>query len=212
MPAKLELQFIGTAGSVTEPLTGKILLAGNCEVGRNEDRFLSVGCISADALESEANHLKCQLDEIVRKARRKFNAREGRGIYPEELEFQIGGYTGFSHRIVYLGNGHLGYCYAIREYQWSDPTCITPSQDGWSRFQEALDAIGVWRWKTSYENNHVVDGTSWSLKVKIGDCVVNSSGKNAFPDNTSATDYSLDSEFGRLIHAVQIFTGNRQIM
>ena len=73
MAATIKIVFTGKKGNALTPLTGKIVLAGNCEVGKNDERYLSVGCVSASELESAANILKNQLDEIVREsAKRKF--------------------------------------------------------------------------------------------------------------------------------------------
>jgi hypothetical protein len=72
MAATIKIVFTGKKGNASTPLTGKIVLAGNCEIGKNDERFLSVGCVSASELESAANILKKQLDEIVSSAKRKF--------------------------------------------------------------------------------------------------------------------------------------------
>ena len=72
MAAKLKLKFTGKKGDVLAPLTGKIILDSNFEIGANGERFLSVGCVSAGELEAQANRLKKQLDEIVSLAKRKF--------------------------------------------------------------------------------------------------------------------------------------------
>jgi len=72
MAATFKIVFTGKKGGAVSPLTEKIVLAGNCEVGKNDERFLSVGCVSASELESAANILKNQLDEIVSSAKRKF--------------------------------------------------------------------------------------------------------------------------------------------
>ena len=72
MAAKLKLIFTGKKGDVLTPLTGKIILDSNFEIGASGKRFLSVGCVSAGQLEAEANQLKKQLDGIVSSAKRRF--------------------------------------------------------------------------------------------------------------------------------------------
>jgi hypothetical protein len=73
MAASLKIVFTGKKGDAFTPLTGKIMLAGNCEIGANDERFLSVGCVSARELKAEVDSLKRQLDEIVRTAKSKFS-------------------------------------------------------------------------------------------------------------------------------------------
>jgi CheY-like chemotaxis protein len=133
------------------------------------------------------------------------------GYCPHAIDFQIGGYCGRSHKINHIGNGRLEYRYALREYNWGEPLVLQPDIEHWKQFKQALDVIGVWSWKTEYPNIFDVrDGTYWTLALKIGECSVSSTGKNAYPDS-DRPDYSPKSPFGHLLNAVQNLTGIKDI-
>lgn len=72
MAATFKIVFTGKKGDVQTPLTGRIIVDSNCEIGANGVRLLSVDCVSATELEAEANALKKHLDEIVSSAKREF--------------------------------------------------------------------------------------------------------------------------------------------
>ncbi len=75
MASKLGLVFMGKQGDFVTPLTAKIVVVGNCEIGLKGEHFLSVECVTAKELESEAEKLKAQLDEIICTAKKLFQKR-----------------------------------------------------------------------------------------------------------------------------------------
>lgn len=68
---------------------------------------------------------------------------------------------------------------------------VQPLPEDWQRFWAEMDKIGVWDWEKHYDNMWVLDGTSWSIKLKQGKKRVTSDGSNAYPGSegpeTSAT-------------------------
>ena len=41
----------------------------------------------------------------------------------------------------------------------------TPTVDEWLEFKSSLDIHKVWQWSQTYNEKHVLDGTSWSLII-----------------------------------------------
>lgn len=126
-------------------------------------------------------------------------------IFPEDFEFQIGGYCGTSHKIEHIGLGKLEYRYALTQYQWHEPIVLNPTRALWEQFLRDMDEIGVWKWE-SYANYGIRDGTYWTLALRIKDKILTSEGKNAFPGDTDSNGEPI-GEFLLFLKAVQNLTG-----
>ncbi len=52
----------------------------------------------------------------------------------------------------------------------------------WTAFRKALDKAKVWKWKKSYSDPNIADGTVWNLSVKYQGAEVDTRGNNSYPD------------------------------
>ena len=68
-----------------------------------------------------------------------------------------------------------------------------PSLEKWISFRYVLDYLNAWKWKPSYSNQSVFDGTQWSLEIEYGDAKISCSGSNSYPALLDA-DYQEDGE------------------
>jgi hypothetical protein len=130
-------------------------------------------------------------------------------MHPTHFQFQIGGYCGESHQIEFK-RSKLLYRRAPGAYKWKPAVELSPSDDAWAHFWQAVEAAGVWRWNDRYENLDVLDGTQWSLKMRHHGNSLICGGSNAYP-GSSAPDYLESCEFGQFIKAARELTGKREI-
>ena len=56
-----------------------------------------------------------------------------------------------------------------------------PSLEKWISFRYLLDHLNAWKWKPSYSNQDILDGTQWSLEIEYGDAKISCSGSNSYP-------------------------------
>ena len=68
-----------------------------------------------------------------------------------------------------------------------------PSLEKWISFRCVLDYLNAWKWKPSYSNQSIFDGTQWSLEIEYGDAKISCSGSNSYPALLDA-DYQEDGE------------------
>ena len=68
-----------------------------------------------------------------------------------------------------------------------------PSLEKWISFRYLLDHLNAWKWKPSYSNQSIFDGTQWSLEIEYGDAKISCSGSNSYPALLDA-DYQEDGE------------------
>ena len=66
-----------------------------------------------------------------------------------------------------------------------------PSLEKWISFRYLLDHLNAWKWKPSYSNQGIFDGTQWSLEIEYGDAKISCSGSNSYPALLDA-DYQED--------------------
>ncbi|MGB2890988.1 MAG: hypothetical protein WBC04_25130 [Candidatus Acidiferrales bacterium] len=61
---------------------------------------------------------------------------------------------------------------------------LRPAPEAWQRFWARIDSLGVWRWKSDYNDpkRDWPDGESWALTLRFGERQVKSRGYNAVPD------------------------------
>ena len=68
-----------------------------------------------------------------------------------------------------------------------------PSLEKWISFRYVLDYLNAWKWKSSYSNQSIFDGTQWSLEIEYGDAKISCSGSNSYPALLDA-DYQEHGE------------------
>lgn len=93
------------------------------------------------------------------------------------------------------------------EYQiihgWSvcgntDPPWKSISKEKLAQIEAILEKVNYWQWERSYTDPHILDGTTWEIKVrggKTGGRRKNSEGVNGFPpgwDEVEAAIMELD--------------------
>ena len=130
---------------------------------------------------------------------------------PIKLKFSVGGFSDLT-QFVKFENGKLHYGQCIGNPEYGETiVSVVPSGRKWKNFKNKLDAIDVWNWKKSYNNNDVLDGTQWEFEVDYGDQQVKSYGSNLYP---GATDLDLDvtPEFKALLHALSLLLGGVKII
>jgi len=132
--------------------------------------------------------------------------------FPTRFAIQVGGYGGPSYML--RGAGRKLRYEATDSMMWETRVeTIAPSHAQWQAFWESLDEIGVWRWRPHYPNPGVLDGTSWSVDIAVGDKAVRSHGSNGYPtaDGTLAREPTPTPEFRRFLAAVRALIGGRAL-
>jgi hypothetical protein len=61
---------------------------------------------------------------------------------------------------------------------------LEPTAEAWERFWARIDSLGVWQWKSDYNDSKRdwPDGDSWALTLRHGARQLKSKGYNAVPD------------------------------
>ena len=120
---------------------------------------------------------------------------------PKRLNIRIDHYMVSSFSLK-LEAGELQYARDIGcEMQF-----ISASDEQWAAFRQELDSIGIWQWKSKYDNPGVCDGTGWEINIAYADKMIRSSGINAYPDRNGAC-IDGGGTFIRFCKAVQSLTG-----
>jgi hypothetical protein len=125
---------------------------------------------------------------------------------PDVFEASIGGYFGTSYDVRWDGT------YLIYETYESSGSpgegkihrqALIPEPKKWDRFWMACERANLWRWEKSYDAYGIVDGTSWSIHIKIGDREIHSGGSNAYPgDAFSQNEKEYPKPFKTFLRAV----------
>ena len=103
-------------------------------------------------------------------------------IIPKVFKFRYeDGWMLYSFNIE-IENSKIVFAYDSFPYRNPD-NYIIPSEEEWKKFWDKMDKIGVWNWMDNYDCPDVVgrDGTSWNLKIEVGDKKIESSGSNYYP-------------------------------
>ena len=109
-------------------------------------------------------------------------------VQPEKLFVSVGGHFGTYYQIA-LNKGQLSYTQAGDDHENAPAHVIVPDFKQWRRFWKQVDAIGVWNWKSRYENPSVMDGTSWRVEIAHNGKYVSSSGSNDYPDGDASITF-----------------------
>ena len=61
-------------------------------------------------------------------------------------------------------------------------TC-SPSIEEWSKFLESIERLDVLKWKESYIDPSISDGTEWLFQIRTESFEIDTGGTNAYPEN-----------------------------
>ena len=135
---------------------------------------------------------------------------------PAKLSFSVyGSMPGGCHSTVSIDGDAVVYESVFNNYGGNpvpDDVHVkrTPTTAQWNRFIDQLEAIGVWNWRSSYQDLNVLDGGGWSFEVVAGSRKIRSSGHNDYPgdDGKPAGSPSGSAAFSRLIAALSELVGH----
>ena len=131
---------------------------------------------------------------------------------PKQFRAHIGGFLGGDY-VVELRDGVLTYSARARERGTvRQSERISPTAAQWLEFRKALDELHVWQWKGDFANQHVRDGTQWSIDIAYADRSLAILGSNNFPDSAGRpTSRPEPTEpFRRYLTAVKKLLGGRE--
>ena len=131
-----------------------------------------------------------------------------RNSVPKKLIASCGGtWTGFYH--VELDGTTLLYWHDYAPYGRSEKDSaarIKPSSQSWSEFRRALDAIGIWRWRSDYSAGWS-DSTRWMVEIEYSDHSIKSGGDSStFPDK-EGVPCPRDDQYTRYVKAMRKLLG-----
>jgi hypothetical protein len=90
-----------------------------------------------------------------------------------------------------------------------DSAEVEVSSSQWKTFWFVVDQLGVWTWRSDYEDPNVIDGTSWELVIVDGSRRIFSRGSNAYPGGFDEQDEN--SPFKQLLAAINMLAGRDDI-
>ena len=127
-------------------------------------------------------------------------------VPPKVMRFSVAGRTW--HELEFK-DGQLCYSTGHDVSDSATTRLLTPTPEQWARFWEAVEEIGVWKWKSDYSNHNVLDGTSWSLELRRKWRAVKSHGSNGYPGGNEEEEYGYgpDSAFANFLRALEQLTG-----
>jgi len=101
------------------------------------------------------------------------------------IDFSIGGFFGGYERIIWQNDKLCHFFERNFNEQEQDKVLdfATPSTKDWGEFWDKVDALKVWSWEKNYNNDDILDGTQWKLKIKReGRRQRRIFGSNAYPE------------------------------
>ena len=101
---------------------------------------------------------------------------------PQKFAIFIGGYTGPSYKLE-LKDGRLLYSQFEYGHQLKNTKWLTPNAKQWEAFWKSVDSIDIWNWEKEYIDSTILDGTSWSIDIKLDEKIISSKGINSYPAN-----------------------------
>lgn len=96
------------------------------------------------------------------------------------FHLSIGGYFGSSYSLELRGY-EINYKVFRGGYELENSEIITTTLVQLNQFMEEIKEIGVFYWNKRYVNQHVLDGTSWTISIDCAGKRFESSGSNAYP-------------------------------
>ncbi len=91
---------------------------------------------------------------------------------------------------------------------------VRPTDAQWLAFREALNDLGVWKWKSNYKNPGVMDGAGWHFVVAYCNGRVESGGDNNYPESNGLPNNSPvpSAAFEALCRAASELTNGFNVM
>ncbi|MGB9200671.1 hypothetical protein, partial [Methanobacterium sp.] len=112
-------------------------------------------------------------------------------IIPKVFKFRYGGSVDPYSFNMKIENGRIVFAFDSFPPGYNDKYFI-PSEEEWKKFWDKMDNIRVWNWIDDYtleDDLYTLDGSSWNLKIELGDKKVESSGSNYYPgENIEESD------------------------
>jgi hypothetical protein len=122
--------------------------------------------------------------------------------FPHELYFEtIGQPHGTSIEFTVRSNGVI----TRTEAAWSGGQRARTTQSraitiqAWREFLDAIAPLNIHRWREYYEDQDVVDGSTWSMRLSMDPVQVQSHGSNAGPNLQNPA---------RIVHDAEAWTGD----
>ena len=98
------------------------------------------------------------------------------------IELYIGGYFGARINIRIKKNQGL-YSSCSGDETDLKTKIFTVDDAALMKFINRCKEIGAFTWDKEYIDSHALDGDCWSVKIKVGNDRIDSSGGNAYPKN-----------------------------
>lgn len=130
-------------------------------------------------------------------------------IIPKLFKFRYGGSVDPYSFNIKIENSKIVFAYDSFPPGYYDKYFI-PSEEEWKKFWDKMDNIKVWNWKDNYDSPDfvVLDGTSWNLKIELGDKKVESSGSNYYPgENIEEIVPDQSESFKKFLNALRSLIG-----
>ena len=126
------------------------------------------------------------------------------GEPPAAFEFYIGGSVGPS-LYVRLADGRLLYEWASGGGYSGVVMEASPTEEGWARFRQAVDRLGVREWEPDYVSAHsCCDVTYWHLRMEMDGRSAVVRGANAYPGSPGP---EVSKQFREFLAAVKCLVG-----
>ena len=126
------------------------------------------------------------------------------GEPPAAFEFYIGGSVGPS-LYVRLADGRLLYEWASAGGYSGVVMEASPTEEGWARFRQAVDRLGVREWEPDYVSAHsCCDVTYWHLRMEMDGENAVVRGANAYPGSPGP---EVSKQFREFLAAVKCLVG-----
>jgi hypothetical protein len=121
------------------------------------------------------------------------------------LEARIGGYMGTSYVVSVSDDLETTWeSWSYGQLQGQVAGRVTETE--WAQFVAAIRACGVASWASDYCDPDVLDGTSWSVTVRLADREVTSGGSNAYP-GSARSHHGTTVDFDHFCSAVAELLG-----
>ena len=131
-------------------------------------------------------------------------------IIPKVFKFRYGGSVDPYSFNIKIENGRIVFAFDSFPPGYNDKYFI-PSEEEWKKFWDKMDNIRVWNWIDDYtleDDLYTLDGSSWNLKIELGDKKVESSGSNYYPgENIEESDPNQSESFKKFLNALRSLTG-----
>ena len=100
-----------------------------------------------------------------------------------------------------LGSWPLGYKLILEgsevkvtpaPWAFNEVMTCSPSIEEWSKFLESIERLDVLKWKESYIDPSISDGTEWLFQIRTESFEIDTGGTNAYPENFNGLITSIN--------------------